>query len=170
MKKPSLVILGLCMLCVSGAGCSRTPPTAPEEQSSLVGDLVITIAVVPLDSLVVADVFGDHDGVASADELKGLGDYFTAHRGAWCVCGLSQELWQATQASGDQVRQSVGAVATRPYPTEVELRSAYAGISIKTPWVSIVQITRARGYFGTRFMRSPGPGIATATWVDLQVK
>ena len=43
---------------------------------------------IAVDWNAVADLFGDHDGTASIDELAALEAYFTANAEAWCVGSL----------------------------------------------------------------------------------
>ena len=129
-----------------------------------------------LDRQVVADVFGNHDGVTSSDELQALDNFFEANTEAWCVSSLSEQLWNSDEASADKVKACFVAMATRPYPSEQALRQAYEGINIRTPYVSIVVLHNNNfvneniQFQVTKFFRSPGPGISSAHWDVLTVK
>ncbi len=126
---------------------------------------------VPVDRQVVADIFGNHDGVASSDELLALDEFFKANPEAWCVSSLSQELWQSDEASADQMKACLAAMATRPYPGEQALRQAYEGVNIRTPYVSIVVISSNNNQLQvTKFFRSFGSGVSSAHWVILNLR
>jgi hypothetical protein len=164
LKLLSFPIHAVCALFVVSEVIGCDSPTEPSSRSVL------------LDRHVVADVFGNHDGVASSDELLALDDFFRTNGEAWCVSSLAEGLWNSNEASADQVKACFIAMATRPYPSEQALRQAYAGINIRTPYVSIA-VLHNNSFLNeniqfqlTKFFRSPGSGISSAHWDILTVK
>lgn len=158
MKPSSFLVQAAFMLLVIGAaiGCDY-PPESPSNSSLL-------------DRQAVADIFGNHDGVATPDELLALDDFFQANAEAWCVSSLSDQLRNSDEASADQAKACFLAIATRPYPSEQALRQAYKGINIKTPYVSIAVLQNNKQLHVTKFFRSPGPGVSSAHWDLLTVE
>jgi hypothetical protein len=144
--------LGLLLTCSFGCS-SSTDVDAPS---------------VVLDKNVVADAFGDHNGTATADEVKLVDDYFAANAEAWCLTGIPSAA--ATEVSADDVKRVFAQMATHPYHNENEFRAAYQGTSIKTPSVGVVVLRNGMQIIVTKFFRSPGPAISTAQWESLAVK
>jgi hypothetical protein len=157
--KPSWVSLPwACALLIinAAAGCS-SPTDAPAGS-------------VLLDRQIVADVFGDHNGVASTDELSALGAFFAVNHEAWAVSNLPERLWMSNETTPDEVKACFGAVAAHPYASEQSLRHTFEGINIKTPYVSVVVLSSGQQIHVTKLFRSPGPGISSARWDILNVK
>ncbi len=127
-------------------------------------------ATVTLDRNAVADMFGNHDGVASSQEVTALDDYFSTNAEAWCITDLGQESWYSQEVDAAQVKSYVEGMATHPYASEEALRKAYDGMSIRTPFVSVSVLLRGDPIAVTKFFRSPGPDISTAEWEELAVK
>jgi hypothetical protein len=125
---------------------------------------------VALDRNIVADVFGNHDGVTSADELQALENYFADNIEAWCISGLGQESWTTSVVTPDQVRKSFASISSQPYPSEPALRQACGGLNIRTPFVSIAVLQRGDQILLTRFYRSPGTRISSAEWQRLPIQ
>jgi hypothetical protein len=126
-------------------------------------------AAVILDKGTVADMFGNHDGVASQEELAFVETYFATNSEAWCITHLPSVSTTRTGFTAEDVRTAVVSSQTTPYPSEQALRERYAGVSFRTPYISIsvlrsgVQISLA-GYF-----RSPGPRLSEAVWEPILI-
>jgi hypothetical protein len=146
------------LLTITLIACSSKSPSGP-------GTTAVTF-----DRNAVADLFGNHDGVATSDEVTALNDYFSTNAEAWCITDLGQESWYSKEVDAAQVKSYVEGMATHPYSSEEALRKAYEGMSIKTPFVSVSVLLRGDQIAVTKFFRSPGPNISTAEWEQLAVK
>ena len=158
MEKGSYLCQSACAFMMVGAliGCSS--PTQPPSDA------------VPLDRQLVADVFGNHDGAATQDELRSIDEYFRTNIEAWCVSSISEALRESGEVSADQAKSCFAGIATRPFPDEQALRKAYESVNIKTPYVSIVVLRSDSQLALVKFFRSPGPGISGANWNSLRIK
>jgi hypothetical protein len=124
---------------------------------------------VPLARELVGDVFGDHNGTASTDELRALDEYFELNVEAWCISSYGGISSTAVEVSSEEARRCFSSLATRPYPSEQALRQAYAGINIRTPWVSIVVLRADGQVWLMSFFRSPGPRVGSTWWQPLAI-
>jgi hypothetical protein len=125
---------------------------------------------VMLDRNTVADLFGNHDGVASSQEVTTLNEYFSANAEAWCITDLPEESWTSQEVTAGQVKSYVEGMATHPYSSEEALRRAYEGASIRTPFVSVSVLRPGSSIAVTKFYRAPGPNISASEWEELSVK
>ncbi len=160
MKIRTLIVQAgiFALLMITLITCSSKTPSGP------------VTTEVTFDRNAVADLFGNHDGVASTDEVTALDDYFSTNAEAWCITDLGQESWYSREVDAAQVKSYVEGMATHPYASEEALRKAYEGMSIKTPFVSVSVLRRGEPIAVTKFFRSPGPNISTAEWEELAVK
>lgn len=150
--------VSLALFVVVLSACSTKSPT--ESQPGQVA----------LDKNTVADIFGNHDGVASSEEIAALDSYFSSNKEAWCLTDLGQESWYVSDVTAAQVRSYIASMATHPYPSEAGFRSAYQGENIRTPFVSVSVMRSDNGIVLVEFLRAPGPGISDADWEELPVK
>jgi hypothetical protein len=123
---------------------------------------------VSLEKTLVADMFGNHDGVATLDEVNAVDSYFAANAEAWCVTGIPT--WEATHVSPAEFKSSFAGVATHPYPSEQDLRAAFQSVSVKIPFVGIAVLQQRSQLTLAQYFRSPGPGIAAAKWELITVQ
>jgi hypothetical protein len=147
----------LSLIIVFANGC-KSPSSPQELQNGL-----------QLDRNTVADKFGDNNGVTTTQELQGVADYFASNDSAWCLQICPSQVSDATSISAQQVKDSF-VLQCHPYPSEQALRSAYEGIAIKTPWVSVMMLEQNNGQINAvSFYRSPGATFANANWSRLKI-
>lgn len=124
---------------------------------------------IAVDRNSVADLFGDHDGTASVDELAALDAYFAANAEAWCVGSFPLDDSASDRITAGEARSAFLKTTTKPFQSEVALGQAYEGVNIKTPYVSISVLHEDRQIKLVKFYRSPGPGISVAAWDRMTV-
>jgi hypothetical protein len=120
--------------------------------------------VVSLDRTIVADMFGNHDGVATAQELTDLNEYFASNPEGWCITHCPAEYLSEMEIQAKVVREQVLNMHCHPYPSEQALRSANVGVNIKTPRITISVLRGGTQIVLWRLYRSPGPHFAEVAW------
>ena len=120
-----------------------------------------------LERTLVADMLGDHDGVASSQELIDLATYFGSNAEAWCITNCPAEYWSGTSIPATVVREKVLAMRTHAYPNEQALRAANAGTSIRTPYITISVVRQESQIYLVRLFRSPGSKCAEVAWEEM---
>ena len=137
------------------------------------GEKWIEIKVaVPVDKKIVADGFGDDDGIASEDELMYVEEYFNVNQEAWCLGGFPRGYWGQTQIPADIVINTFHAnlKIDGPYKSELALREAYEGLSIRTPYVGIYLLVLSNEeYKITRYFCS-GPEVSEGDWTPMEIE
>ncbi|HNT67501.1 MAG TPA: hypothetical protein PKN04_17075, partial [bacterium] len=94
----------------------------------------------------IADRFGNHDEIVSADEISFVEDYFSKNGQAWTVSNHFDKY--GTTVPAIQITKYLFPM-DRAYADSSDLRNAYQGRSIKTPVVGICKIIKDHNYFVT---------------------
>jgi hypothetical protein len=139
-------------------GCKSTSPS--------------TAVSVAVDESVIADVVGNCDGTASADELSQLQSFFSQHSTAWFmgVFPLTLEESDRNEVPSDVVFVLFGRYRLYgPYESETDLRNAYKGVGIDTPYVGIYVIEKDADYTITHLYRSGGDGVYDGSWKEIAI-
>ena len=126
----------------------------------------------PIDINIVADGFGDHDGITSESEIEFISEYFTNHQQAWAIGSIAANYRDENVKSipADTVIKTLSYTALiGPYTSESDLRDELSGLSIKTPFVGIYVLTRNGQCCIIKFFRAPGPRISDQIWDELQI-
>ena len=87
----------------------------------------------------IADRFGNHDEIVSADEISFVEDYFSKNGQAWTVSNHFDKY--GTTVPAIQITKYLFPM-DRAYADSSDLRNAYQGRSIKTPVVGICKIIK----------------------------
>ena len=122
-----------------------------------------------LDKDVVADKFGDNNGLVTPQELHAVDEYFVTNDSAWCHQGCTLQDSSASSISAQQVRNSF-MLACRFYPSEQAFRTALQGEGVKSVWVSIM-VLRQYGtqIYASSFYRSHGGYFTSNQWTKLAI-
>jgi len=109
----------------------------------------------------IADRFGNHDEIVSADEISFVEDYFSKNGQAWTVSNHFDKY--GTTVPAIQITKYLFPM-DRAYADSSDLRNAYQGRSIKTPVVGICKIIKDHNYFVTELYSCPGPSVYSSEW------
>ncbi len=141
-------------------GCKSAPDSVSVAVSVGVGESVI------------ADVLGDCDGAASADELGSLQSYFSQHDTGWFVGAfpLALEESDRSEVSSDVVFVFFGRYRLYgPYESETDLRNAYKGVGIDTVYLGIYVIEKDESFKITHLYRAGGDGVYDGEWKEIVI-
>lgn len=127
-------------------------------------------AQVILDQATVADMFGNHDGLASTQELTDLAAYAGVNRTAWCVTNFPFDYKDKYEIPCREVQSAVQGSHTTPYPGEQALRTAKAGVSIRTPYIAVAVLRFDRQIVVQQYYRAPGPLFADRAWTPMIIR
>ncbi len=140
----TLIATALLVFTIFITGCRSAP-----------GEVSVAASVV-VDESVIADVLGDCDGAASSDELAQLDSFFSQHSTGWFVgvFPLTLEESDRNEVSSDVVFVMFGRYRLYgPYESETDLRNAYKGVGIDTPYVGIYVIEKGADYTVTHLYK-----------------
>ena len=112
---------------------------------------------------ILADRFGNHDDIATADEAAFLQSYFAENQEAWTICNSFDKYGEAVPA--DAISENL-LLMGKPYKSASDLRNAYNGIGIKTPVIGICRIIKVKlnNYYVTELYSCPGPSVYASEW------
>lgn len=125
-----------------------------------------------VDESVIADVLGDCNRVGSAVELGQLQSYFSQHDTGWFVgvFPLSLEESDKAEVSNDVVFIQFGRFRLwGPYENETELRNAWKGQAVDTPYLGIYVIEKAVSYTITHLYRASGSAVYDGEWKEIVI-
>jgi hypothetical protein len=120
---------------------------------------------------VVADAFGNHDGITTRDELDFVDQYFKTNDDAWCVGVCYDRYWyndQNTIGCNELVEMFGFMKCIGPYGSEEKLRESFPGT--RTPFVGIYTLKHTYKYRIYRFFRASGPRVSTDSWIELIIQ
>lgn len=123
---------------------------------------------------VLADGFGNHDGIAQDEEITSIIDFFNTHDEAWGVSGISLPYRDTTvnEIPVEELPKMVGsAEILGPYYSEEAFIDHFENIKIQTPWIGIyVFETKNEKYYISRFFRSPGTKVGdNSYWTEFEI-
>ncbi len=154
----TLIATVLAVVMLSILGCESTPHS--------------TAQGVAVDESVIADVLGDCDGAASSDELTQLDSFFSQHSTGWFM-GVFPFTWEERDKS-EVSAEALGELFGRyrlygPHESETDLRNAYQGVGIDTPYVGIYVIEKDAGYTIKHLYRSGGDHVYDGEWKEIEI-
>ena len=124
------------------------------------------------EAVIAGRCMGDCDGTASADELSQLDSFFSQHSTGWFVgvFPLSLEESDNSEVSAEVVRDSFGGYRLwGPYENETDLRKAWKGVGVDTPYLGIYVIERDTSYTITHLYRAGGDGVYDGEWKEIEI-
>ncbi|MCK4352295.1 hypothetical protein KAW65_02690 [candidate division WOR-3 bacterium] len=125
---------------------------------------------IPVNKEIVADGVGDHNGIASEDELKFIEEYFNSDPEAWCMGYFPLSYAGKTQIPADTVLWAFKQNSLAgPYKSETELREAFKGVNIRTPCVGVYVLILDEECEITHLFRAPGPQFSKSEWIQMKV-
>jgi len=121
-----------------------------------------------VDMNTFADELGDENGLASRVELASVSEYFQENDKAYFLAGSLNNYDEPLNAN--DIKTNFNVISSL-YNSELELREAYNGVGIKTPWVS-VYIVEGQGntLIVTHIYRAPGPNVYEGDWERVEVR
>jgi len=126
--------------------------------------------IVPIPIDVVADAFGNHNGIASHGEVDSIVNYFAGNNVAWALGGFPTPYCDVNEIPINIVLDQLrSARLSRPYANEKELRDAFKGCGVRTPWVGIYAFVSKPQYSLKAFYRSPGGYFSDHHWTQMRV-
>jgi hypothetical protein len=154
----TLIATLLVVVTLFALGCNSTPHS--------------TVQGVVVYKSVIADVLGDCDGAASADELGQVQSYFSQHGIGWFmgVFPFTMEESDKSEISAEVLGELFGEYRLYgSYESETDLRNAYQGVGIDTPYVGIYVIEKDAGYTITHLYRSGGDHVYDGNWKEIEI-
>ena len=119
----------------------------------------------------IADGLGDHDGIASEEELEFVDNYFIENPEAWCIGKFPMKYKNSKAVPADTVLNSfVNSNLWGPYENAYELRRTFVSIDFTTGDVGVYVIRFTDKYFINKFYYSPGPRISLSTWTNILIQ
>ncbi len=115
----------------------------------------------------LAEQLGNKDGTASANELNSIEEFFNKHTEMWLMTnGICTD---CESVKSDTLRERF-LPTSEPFESEQKLRDAYAGLSLKIPWVGVSKLVRSNSIFILKFYRAPGPDFSNSVWEEIKIK
>ena len=128
--------------------------------------------IAEVDISIIADGFGNHDGVSSDFELADITKHFNNYTEAWAIGAIMQKYRDSrvTYVSSDDLILMIKSISLAgPYYDEKHLRNQLEGMSIRTPWVGIYVLRYDENCMIVRFFRAPGARIGEQEWTELTI-
>lgn len=123
---------------------------------------------VTIDKFIFADEMGNEDGSASIDELNAVSEYFLNNSLAYFLLGSLND-YDAPLAGSGVI--SGFNIMSDLYSSETQMREAFDGVGIKTPWVTISLAILVDGEITiTHIYRAPGPNVSEGNWERVEVE
>lgn len=160
MRHLALITMVLVPVTLFILGCESAPNSVSVPDS------------VAVEESVIADVLGDCDGAASADELSQLDSFFSQHTTGWFVgvWPLTLEEDDRSEVSSDVVLALFGRYRLYgPYESETDLRNAFKGVGINTLYMGIYVIEKNETYTITHLYRSGASTIYDGAWKEIVI-
>ena len=121
-----------------------------------------------VDRELIADGFGDHNGVASKTELDEIDNYFKSNIEAYSLGVFPGDYQDKNEIPHSVIIDRLFApIFDGPYKSEDELRKHYEGKAIKIINVGIYVFTKdviPEQYRITRFYKAPGANVSGGEW------
>ncbi len=119
-----------------------------------------------IDKNVAADMLGNNDGNTSEEEVTKVDNFYN-----------KSDIGFAVGSGYSNFGNSIPADTIKKYfhiyaplcKNETELREAYKGISIKTPYVGIFVMKLNKGIIVINLYKAPGPNIYGGTWEEIKI-
>ena len=128
--------------------------------------------IAEIDISIIADGFGNHDGVSSDFELADIVEHFNNYSEAWAIGAIMTKYRDPSVEhilSDDLISMIQSAALNGPYYDEKHLRDQLEGMSIRTPRVGIYVIRYDENCVIVRFFRAPGARIGEQEWTELTI-
>ena len=119
-----------------------------------------------IDKNVAADMLGNNDGNTTEEEVAKVDSFYNI-----------SDIGFAVGSGYSNFGNSIPADTIKKYfhiysplcKNETELRNAYKGISIKTPYVGIFVMKSNKGIMVIKLYRAPGPNVYGGNWDEIKI-
>ncbi len=122
--------------------------------------------VVTIDKISVADMLGNNDGNTTDEEIAKLDSFYNINNTGYAVGGGYNNYGNSIPA--DTVKKYFH-VYSPLCKNEIELRNAYKGIAIKTPYVGIFVMNSNTGIKIIKLFRASGPNVCNGAWEEIKI-
>ncbi len=117
-----------------------------------------------------ADAMGDCDGAASTEEIEAVNEYFLNNSLAYFMIG-SLNIYDPPISGSEFANRFHIMSLSEIYSSENQMREAFEGVGIKTPWVAISLAILIDGDITiTHIYRAPGPNVYEGAWERVEVE
>ena len=119
-----------------------------------------------IDKNVVADMLGNNDGITSEEEVIKVDSFYNISDIGFAVGSGYSNFGNSIPA--DTIIKYFH-VYSPLCKNEAELRDAYKGIGIKTPYVGIFVMKSNKGIMVIKLYRAPGPNVYGGNWDEIKI-
>ncbi len=119
-----------------------------------------------IDKNVVADMLGNNDGKTSEEEVVKVDSFYNTSDVGFAVGSGYSNFGNSVPA--DTIIKYFH-IYSPLCKSETELRDAYNGISIRTPYVGIFVMKSNKGIIVIKLYRAPGPNVSGGSWDEIKI-
>ena len=121
---------------------------------------------VMIDKNIVADMLGNNDTNATKEEIAKVDSFYNISDTGFAVGSGYSNFGNSIPA--DTIKKYFH-IYSPLCKNETELREAYKGISIKTPYVGIFIMKSNKGIIIIKLYRAPGPNVYGGNWEEIKI-
>ena len=121
---------------------------------------------VMIDKNIVADMLGNNDTNATKEEIAKVDSFYNISDTGFAVGSGYSNFGNSIPA--DTIKKYFH-IYSPLCKNETELREAYKGISIKTPYVGIFVMKSNKGIIIIKLYRAPGPNVYGGNWEEIKI-
>ena len=121
---------------------------------------------VMIDKNIVVDMLGNNDTNATKEEIAKVDSFYNISDTGFAVGSGYSNFGNSIPA--DTIKKYFH-IYSPLCKNETELREAYKGISIKTPYVGIFVMKSNKGIIIIKLYRAPGPNVYGGNWEEIKI-